>query len=102
MRIISKKKIREFVRLNSQAELPLLEWYLKMQAASPKNLMELREVFNSADAVHGYTVFNIAGNNYRLVSAVHYNTQVCYIRIIWTHSEYSKEYNQDKLRRGKL
>ena len=102
MRIISKKKIRDFSQANKQAELPLLEWYFKMQVASPKNLNDLREIFNSTDSAYGYTIFNIKGNNYRLITAIHYNTQVCYIRAVWTHTEYSKPYNQEKLRGGKL
>ena len=102
MRIISKKKIRDYSQLNAQADLPLLEWYSKMQAASPKNLNELRKIFNSADSVHGYTIFNIGGNSYRLVTVVHYNTQICYLRIIWTHAEYNKANNQGKLRGGSL
>lgn len=102
MRIISKKKIRDYAQDNSQAELPLVEWYLKMRIAAPKNLTELRKIFNSADAVHGYTIFNIGGNSYRLVTAIHYNKQVCYVRTIWTHAEYSKPHNQEKLRVGNL
>lgn len=102
MRIISKKKIRDYCKNNPQAELPLLEWYLTMCVTQAKNLNELRHTYNSADSVHGYTVFNIGGNNYRLITAVHYNRQLCYIRTIWTHAEYSKRYNQDKLSRGEL
>jgi mRNA interferase HigB len=102
LRIISKKKIRDYTQTHSQAELPLLEWYLKMQTTSPENLNDLRQLFNSTDYAHGYTIFNIGGNSYRLITAVHYNTQVCYIRAVWTHSEYSKPYNQEKLRRGEL
>lgn len=102
MRIISKKKIRIFSQANPQAKLPLLEWYLKMQTAKAENLTELKKTFNSTDSVHGYTIFNIGGNSYRLITAMHYNKQICYIRTIWTHAEYSKTYNQEKLRRGKL
>ena len=102
MRIISKKKIRDYSDVNSQAELPLLEWYMIMRASNVKNLTELREKFNSVDSVCGYTIFNIGGNNYRLITAIHYNTQHCYIRTIWTHAEYSKPYNQAKLKRGEL
>ncbi|HSW94496.1 MAG TPA: type II toxin-antitoxin system HigB family toxin [Gammaproteobacteria bacterium] len=87
---------------NAQAELPLLEWYFKMQVVDSKNLTELRKVFGGTDSVHGYTVFNIGGNNYRLITAIHYNVQICYIRTIWTHAEYSKPYNQKKLREGHL
>lgn len=102
MRIISKKKIREYCKDNAQAELPLIEWYFKMMNTKTHNINELRKEFNSVDSVHGYTIFNIGGNNYRLITAIHYNTQLCYIREIWTHSEYSKPYNQAKLQRGKL
>jgi mRNA interferase HigB len=102
LRIISKQKIRIYSKENVQAELPLLEWYMIMQSTSAGNLTELRKSFNSADYVHGYTVFNIGGNNYRLITAIHYNMQRCYIREIWTHAEYSKLYNRVKLKRGEL
>jgi len=102
LRIISKKKIRDYSENNTQAELPLTEWYIKMKELNVKNLSELKITFNSVDAVYGYTVFNIGGNNYRLITAIHYNTQHCYIRAIWTHNEYSKPFNQAKLKRGKI
>lgn len=102
LRVISKKKIRSYSKNNAQAELPLAEWYITMQVTDAKNLTELRKTFYSVDYVHGYTIFNIGGNNYRLITAIHYNTQRCYIRAIWTHVEYSKPYNQSKLKRGGL
>jgi mRNA interferase HigB len=73
---------------NVQAELLLLEWYITMRASNAKNFNALREKFNSVDCIYGYTIFNIGGNNYRLIAAIHYNTQYCYIRTIWTHAEY--------------
>lgn len=102
MRIISKKKIRDYNKDNVQAELPLVEWYMTMRASNAKKLNELRKEFNSVDSVDGYTVFNVGGNNYRLITAIHYNTQHCYIRAIWTHADYSKPHNQIKLKRGEL
>lgn len=102
LRIISKKKIRDYGKDNTQALLPLTEWYMIMQTCNAKNLNALKKYFNSVDSVHGYTIFNIGGNNYRLITAIHYNTQHCYIRTIWTHAEYSKVYNQLKLKRGEL
>lgn len=102
LRIISKKKIRDYSNENVQAELPLIDWYIKMRACKALNINELKTVFNSIDSVYGYTIFNIGGNNYRLIAAIHYNTQYCYIRKIWTHAEYSKSYNQAKLKRGDL
>lgn len=102
MRIISKKKLRDYYSNNAQAEIPLTEWYFKMKASSAMNINELRMVFNSVDPVNGYTIFNIGGNNYRLITAIHYNKQYCFIRAIWTHAEYSKRSNQEKLQRGEL
>lgn len=102
MRIISKKKIRDYSEGNTQATLSLAEWYMKMCACDARTLSELRKKFNSVDSVYGYTIFNIGGNNYRLTTAIHYNTQHCYIREIWTHAEYSKPNSQAKLKRGEL
>ena len=45
MRIISKRKIREYVRNHAQAELPLLEWYLKMQEVKVIDIYSLREKY---------------------------------------------------------
>ncbi len=102
MHIISKKKLRDYYYGNAQAKLPLTEWFYKMKSCQANSLTELRNVFNSVDSVNGYTVFNIGGNNHRLITAVHYNTKRCYIRSIWTHAQYSKRSNQDKLSRGEL
>ncbi len=102
MRIISKKKLRDYYQANAQAEIPLTEWYFKMKGSQAMSINALRNEFNSVDAVYGYTIFNVGGNNYRLVTAVHYNTQYCFIRMIWTHAEYSKRSNQEKLKRGVL
>lgn len=102
MRVLSKKKIRDYYNDNAQAELPLVDWYIKMLKTKASNISELKVVFNSVDYVNGYTVFKIGGNNYRLITAIHYNSQLCYIREIWTHAEYSKPYNLAKLQRGKL
>lgn len=102
LRVISKNKLRDFYIDHSQAEVPLTEWYYKMSETQASNISELRQTFSSADPVYGYTIFNIGGNNYRLVTAIHYNTQICYIRAIWTHAEYDKAINREKLKRGDL
>ncbi len=80
MRIISKKKLRDYCINNSQAEIPLAEWYFKMKEIYALNINALRKEFNSVDSVYGYSIFNIGGNNYRLITAIHYNTQCCFIR----------------------
>lgn len=73
-----------------------------MRGIQVNNLNELKKVFNNVDYVNGYTIFDIGGNNYRLISAIHFHSQRCYIREIWTHAEYSKSYNQERLKKGEL
>ena len=102
MRIISKKKLRDYYTSHVQAEVPLTEWYYKMIETKVSNIFELRQVFNSVDPVYGYTIFNVGGNHYRLITAIHYNTKICYVRAIWTHAEYDKPMNREKLKRGDL
>ena len=62
MHIISKKKIRDYIKCNAQAELPLTEWYMKMRVCDAKTFSEMSKKFNSVDAVYGYTIFNVGGN----------------------------------------
>jgi len=54
------------------------------------NFAELREIFPSADQVTNKTIFNIGGNKYRLIAALHYNRERVYIRAILTHRDYDK------------
>jgi len=51
----------------------------------------LRKLFPSADIVGNLVVFNIGGNKYRLIAAIHFNRQKLYIRDVLTHAEYDKE-----------
>ena len=51
---------------------------------------DLRRVFASADYVDSLTVFNIGGNKYRLVAAIHYNRRKVYIRAVLTHAQYDR------------
>ena len=59
-------------------------------------LTEMRVVMPSADEVivksgRRVVVFNIGGNKYRLIAAVHYNTQIVYAMLFMTHAQYNKD-----------
>jgi mRNA interferase HigB len=90
MRIISKKKLMEFWQKHPQSEIPLNDWYKIVSRNSYKNLVEIRGTFPSADWVGNLLVFNISGNKYRLITAVHFNTGTVYIRDVLSHAEYDK------------
>lgn len=100
MRIISKKALQNYWQKFADAKIALLAWHTKISPGHYKNLHELRKTFPAADAVGKYTIFDIGGNKYRLITAIHYNTQMVFIREFWTHAQYSKE--QIKLQKGDL
>lgn len=91
MRIISFKKIREFTGQHPDADIALRDWYKKTEKSEWTSFADLKKTFNSADAVgNNRFVFNIRGNNYRLVAIILFKIQTVYIRFIGTHSEYDK------------
>lgn len=91
MRIISRKALREFWEVHSDAEQPLEDWYRITRHAFWLNLAQTRHDFPHADPVGDCTVFNIGGNKYRLIAKIRYNKQRVYIINVLTHKEYDKE-----------
>ncbi len=90
VRIISKAAITEFSKMQKDALEPLLHWYSVAKRASWRHLAEVRADFPHADGVGAFTVFNIGGNKYRIVTAIKYRWQIVYIRHILTHAEYDE------------
>jgi mRNA interferase HigB len=91
VRIISKAAINGFARDHKDALEPLMHWYGIAKRAQWQNLSDVREDFRHGDTVGPFTVFNIGGNKYRLITVIKYRWQVVYIRHVLTHSEYNTE-----------
>jgi mRNA interferase HigB len=91
MRIISKSKLREFWEKHPESKTSLLLWYQRTSDAKWQNLADVRTVFASADVVKNFTVFNIGGNKYRLITFIDYDSQIVFTRYVLTHQEYDKE-----------
>ncbi len=90
VRIISKRRLREFWSDHPDAKEPLEAWYRVAKYAVWRNLAEARAVYPHADSVKGYTVFNIRGNTYRLIVKIEYALQIIFIRSLLTHNEYDR------------
>jgi len=91
MHVITRSRLVEFWDKHPNAETSLRLWY-RLTSISPwQNFVELRQVLPSTDQVGKLTVFNIGGNNYRLIAFVDYKYQKVFIRNILTHAEYDKE-----------
>lgn len=91
MHIITRKKLLEFSLTHADASTPLDDWYRIAKVAKWNNLLEVRQFYPSADPVSNFTVFNIKGNDYRLIVDIVYSPQRIYIKYVLTHAEYDKE-----------
>ncbi|MEK7244416.1 MAG: type II toxin-antitoxin system HigB family toxin [Pseudomonadota bacterium] len=93
MRIVAVSTLKEFWSQPGRhdAEQPLRAWVHIVKAAAWARPTDVKQIFRSADILRGgRVVFNVGGNKYRLVAAVHYRGQRAYIRFIGTHKEYDK------------
>lgn len=94
MHVISEKALRDFGAKHADAAPPLRAWLKLVRHGAFRNFPELRRTFAGVDLVpvkeRDFYVFNIGGNKYRLVTAIHFNTQRLFVRRIMTHAEYSK------------
>ena len=82
-----------FARRHPDALGPLLRWHSAVEDAQWHDLAQVRVKFPYADQVRvasgrPVTVFNIGGNKYRLIAAIHYNRGIIYVMRIYTHKEY--------------
>ena len=96
MRIIKEAFLIEAARNFPKASSYLDTWRRVVKFAVWKNLTELRKTYPSADGVkvksgRQVTVFNVCGNEFRLIAAVHYDRQVVYTLRFLTHAEYCKD-----------
>jgi mRNA interferase HigB len=88
MHVISRKALRLFWGRHPDSKAPLNRWFQIVRRTNFKTFAELRRTFPTADLVDRFTVFNIAGNKYRLVTSIHFNRGKVYIRHVLTHTEY--------------
>lgn len=90
MRIISYRKLREFIEDYPESQSALDGWYTATEAASWANFAELRQSFRSADVYKDCTIFDVGGNKFRLIALVVYKTHAVYVRSVLTHADYDK------------
>ena len=89
MRIIALGTLRHFWQRHPDAETPLRAWYAIARRAQWRGPAEVKAAYRSASFIAGNrVVFNIKGNDYRLVVAVHYNRSMMFIRFVGTHRQY--------------
>ena len=91
MRIISKKKLREFWERHADAKEPLLAWYREVEKEDWNTPAQMKEKYLNASILGGgRVVFNIKGKKYRLVAKINYPGRIVYVRFVGTHAEYDR------------
>lgn len=91
MRIIAKSTLRDFWEKRNDAEIPLKTWYWIVEKQEWKNTHDIKKMFGNASIIgNNRAVFNIKGNDYRLVVYIVFPVQKIFIRFIGTHRQYDK------------
>ena len=90
MHVISRKALEDFWLKHPAARVPLEAWYRLVSTSSFDTFLEVKKTFNSADYVPPYMVFNVGGNNFRVIGVIPYNRQKLYVREVFTHAEYNR------------
>ncbi|MGB7503469.1 MAG: type II toxin-antitoxin system HigB family toxin [Azonexus sp.] len=89
MRIVAVKFLRDFWERHPEAEQPLKSWADEARKAMWAQPSEIKEQYRNASILKNRrVVFNIKGNDYRLVVSVAYQYQAVYVKFIGTHKEY--------------
>lgn len=91
MRIITPKTIRDYCATHPFASIAFEEWMTVVRQAHWNCFADIKNTFNSVDSVgNQHYVFNIHGNDFRLIVVIKFQPGLVYIRFVGTHAEYSK------------
>ena len=91
MRIIAISTLRAFWTKHPDAQTPLQAWYALASRAQWKSPTDIKEAYRSASFTNNNrVVFNIKGNDYRLVVLVRYDKDLLFVKFVGTHAQYDK------------
>lgn len=99
MHVISKHALAAFWLKHDAARIPLEAWYRVVKTSTFSGFNDVKRTFACADYVPPFVVFDVGGNNFRVIGALHYDRHKVYIREVFTHAEYdrwSKNYRSKK------
>jgi mRNA interferase HigB len=91
MRVIALRTLRAFWELHPDSEPALQAWYHDVKQVTWRTPADIKSVYRNASFVgNNRVVFNVKGNDYRLVVAVQYQLGIVYIRFVGTHQDYDR------------
>lgn len=91
MRVISRKRLKDFWRIHAQAKIPLCAWYADITTLDIQRPADIRAFYASARFLRdNRVIFNIGGNKYRLIVKINKSYSVAFVCFVGTHAEYDK------------
>lgn len=91
MRIFTEQALKEYAEKHPEAKVALQEWVSIVKRSEWSCFADVKSTFNSVDSIGNQRfVFNIKGNNFRLVVVIKFTIKFVYIRFVGTHAEYDK------------
>ncbi len=91
MRVIAVSTLRQFWDVHPDAEQPIKAWVDEAGKAQWAQPADIKAQYRSASVLKNRrVVFNIKGNDYRLIVAVAFKLGIVYVKFIGTHAEYDK------------
>lgn len=97
MYVIEKKTLDGYASRHTDAAEALAVWRKIFEKSGFHDIHAVRAVLPTADFADPYTIFNIKGNHYRLITIIHYRYQRVYIKEFFTHAEYD-HWNRERRR----
>ena len=90
MRVVSNKALVEFAAAHPDSERPLQAWRRLLESTELADFAALRALMNSVDKAGDFFVFDVGGNKYRIVAAIHFNRGLPFVRHVFTHAQYDR------------
>jgi mRNA interferase HigB len=97
MNVIKKKTLQAYGLRFADTSSALASWRKIFEKTNFSDMNAVRAVLPSADFADPHTIFNIKGNNYRLIPVIHYRYRRVYVRAFFTHAEYD-QWNKSRKR----
>lgn len=91
MRIFTEKPLKLYADHHPEAKTAIQDWIRKVKESNWRSLSDIKQTFNSVDYIgNQHYVFNIKGNDFRLVVVIQFRPQFVYVRFIGSHAEYDR------------
>jgi len=91
MIIAGREILREYTKKHAQARTPIDSWVKRVEQCTCKTFAEVKRVFPTADYIKDtLIVFNVGGNNFRVLALVKYHANLLIVKWVGTHAEYDK------------